>query len=116
MSAPLSGTIFMTSRPMSWIASVVVFSAAAALQVVIFGLVVPSRLLVNVPSPLAVVIATAWLVLPPIIATLLAVRTFQLVAREPAQRSTSALIAILVLPLLSLYLGVTISFNVWGGK
>jgi len=101
---------------MSWIASVVAFSAAAALQVAIFGLVVPSRLLANVPGVIAVLITAAWLVLPPLIATVLAVRTFRLVAREPAQRSTSALIAILALPLLSLYLGVAISFNVWGGK
>jgi hypothetical protein len=79
-------------------------------------MVVSQRLLANVASPIAIGIAVAWLVLPPLIATVLAIRTFGLLGRDRAQRSTPALLAILVLPLLSVYLGVAVSFNVWGGK
>jgi hypothetical protein len=107
---------FSISRPMSWAASIVAFVAAAALQIAIFGLVVPRGGLTNVSGPIALVIAAAWLVVPVLFATLLAIRKFRLIGREPGQRTTSGLFAILLFPLGSAYLGVVVSFNVWGGK
>jgi hypothetical protein len=116
MTATSSRNLLSASRAISWLASVVVFTAAAALQIATFGIVVPQRLLANVASPIAIGIAVAWLVLPPLVATVLAVRRFRLLGHDRAQRSTPGLLAILVLPLLSVYLGVAVSFNVWGGK
>jgi hypothetical protein len=107
---------FMNSRVGSWTASIASFAAAVALQICIFGMVVPSGGLPNVARPVEVILAAAWLVVPPLLATLLAIRKFGLVSRRPAERSSSALIAALIFPPLSVYLAVVASFNIWGGK
>lgn len=116
MSATHSSGGLLRSRPAVWMASIASFAVATALQVAIYGLVVPNRALSEVPGPIALVFAATWLVLPVTVASLLSFRQFRLVAIEPERRSASSLIALLVLPLLSVYLGVLLSFNIWGGK
>ena len=116
MSATHSDSVRITSRPIAWTASVGAYVAATALQVAIFGVVVPNAALPKLIAPVGFVFAAAWLVLPAAIATFLAVRVFRLIGPDPGQRSTQALLALLLLPAASVYLGVVISFNTWGGK
>jgi hypothetical protein len=110
-----SDGVFIRSRPIAWGASVAAFIAAAALQIAIFG-VVSNAALPKLAAPMGFVLAAAWLVLPAAIATYLAVRFFRLIGPDPGQRSTQALLALLLLPIISVYLGVVISFDTWGGK
>jgi hypothetical protein len=89
---------------------------ATGLQIASFGLVVPNGALAKLAAPIGLVLAAAWLIVPAAIATFLAVRTFRLIGPVPEQRPAQALLALLLLPLLSAYLGVVGSFNTWGGK
>jgi len=116
MSVTQAGGVFITSRPTAWAASVGAFVASTALQVAIFGAVVPNAALSKLGAPMSFVLAASWLVLPASIATFLAVRFFRLIARDPAKRSAQSLLALLLLPAVSMSLGVVISFNTWGGK
>jgi hypothetical protein len=110
-----SGSPLSNSRLFAWAASIGAFVAATALQVAIFA-VASGGSLPKVPVSIRLVLTIAWLVLPAIAATFLSVRVFRLIEPEAHQRSTRALLAIVLLPLLSAYFGVYISFNIWGGK
>ena len=108
--------MLMISRPIIWAASVGAFVAATVLQIATFGLVAPNAALAELAVPMGFVLAAAWLFLPAAIAAFSAVRFFRLIGPDPSQRSTQALLALLLLPAVSMYLGVMISFNIWGGK
>jgi len=116
MSATDSGDARSGSRLFAWAGSIGSFVVATGLQIAIFGLVVPNNSLSKLAAPIGMVLAVAWFVLPAAIATFLAVRTFRLIGPLPERRSAQALLALLLLPLLSVYLGVVVSFNTWGGK
>lgn len=60
------------------------------------------------------VLAAIWLLVPAALATILSVRGFRLIESEPSAGSTRALVALSILPLLSVFLGVAVSL--WGGK
>jgi hypothetical protein len=104
------------SKPVAWAASSASFVAASALQVATYAVTVPSGALTKVADPVAIALAAIWLLVPATLATILSVRGFQLIGSEPKSRSTQALVALSILPLLSVFLGVAVSFNLWGGK
>ena len=116
MAATHPGGESTRSRPIAWLASIALFVSATALQIAIYAFVVSNGAQSKMVWPLGLFLAVLWLLGPAALATIIAVRRFQLIAPEPGQRSTQALVALLLLPLLSAYLGVFVSFNVWGGK
>lgn len=116
MPATHSSGGFFKSRALTWVATTALFAAATALQIAIYAIVVPTGALSSVAGSIVLVLAAVWLVLPAGLATFLAVRTFRLIEPVPAQRSTQSLLASFLFPLASVYLGVFVSFNTWGGK
>jgi hypothetical protein len=102
---------------MRWICVCGAFVAASAVQVLIFAAQASHAVVSWLPGVLVVAGSIAWLVVPAAVATLIATRLLR--SRTADGRGyfeTSASLALLLLPPASIYLGVFVSFNTWGGK
>lgn len=114
-------------RPTSWVGVIASYLAASAVQVLLCWAAVlgggsgseSSASVSRMPSTFAglfeVFLFLIWLLVPVTLATIVAVRRFRFGAGIGTSRlSVPAAFAILLLPVLSMYLGGVIAVNIWG--
>ena len=105
-----------TTRGRLWFGIVVAFIAASGVQILFYG---APRLLgfrtYNVPDPWYTPTVLAFLFLPALLAAAFSLRRIGVVSRRPhTPRSGAQVAVVLVLAVVSAYLGVFVAFNVWG--
>lgn len=106
-------------KPVSWPGVIAAYVSASALQVLIYGLAATStRTSVSgggMGELSEALLVLSWMLGPAALATVFAVRKLRFGAGAGTSRMTiPAAVSLLVLPLLSAYVGVLVSFNVWG--